>query len=214
MGCERLREGTKDRPQDPPSASRPPEARRRAARFDPPFLRAGDPRGPRRCVRDARPKGLAQVAEPAEPACVLDLEVVPRPAAGLPAAQALDSRPDLGDSLSRSRRKSRMVEISLSGSERAPAGATGRGYSTGKQRSDLLVAPAKRLGQRGVSGPRARHPGRSAAGALGRRPALTLTGRLRPRKRPCLSGALCRVPDRASGCERPRMGGTLVAPAR
>src|ERR1017187_4209773 len=128
MGCEWLREGTKDRPQDPPSASRPPEGRRRAARFDPPLLRAGDPRGPRRCVRDARPKGLAQVAEPAEPACVLDLEVLPRPAAGLPAAQALDSRPDLGDSLSRSRRKSRMVEISVSGSERAqrvqPAGAT------------------------------------------------------------------------------------------
>src|ERR1019366_2808209 len=76
------------------------------------------------------PEGLAQVAEPAEPACVLGLEALPRPAAGLPAAQALDSRPDLGDSLSRSRRKSRMVEISLSGSERAPAGATRRGEAT------------------------------------------------------------------------------------
>jgi len=54
----------------------------------------------------------ASIDQPTEPARLHDLDAIRGTAAALPAAASDHSRPALGDSMSRFRRRSRMVEIS------------------------------------------------------------------------------------------------------
>src|SRR2546423_15586906 len=63
---------------------------------------------------------MVQMAEAAKPTNVADLGALPRPAAGLSAAGTSGARPNLENSMSRSRQRSRMVETSLSGSGEGP----------------------------------------------------------------------------------------------